>query len=47
MLVKPRIRRNRFGDEWLCFGADCIGWGLSAELAYELWLRRFRRAHPL
>lgn len=47
LIVKPRIKRNRRGDEWLCYGGDSIGWGLTPTLAYELWLSRFRRACPL
>lgn len=44
MIVKPRLCRNRRLDEWLCHGGGSLGWGTTLEAAYELWLRRFRRA---
>lgn len=43
-ITKPRLRRNPLGNEYLCYGGDCIGWGVTEDDAYEMWLRRFRRA---
>jgi hypothetical protein len=45
-IVKPKLRRNPHGDEWVCSDdhVHAYGWGVTQEAAYELWLKRYGRA---